>query len=101
MIERYNEEAGKVEKIEDGAPTIMVPVYFNGILNGDKVEATILTRDVNPCYDKIIKPTKESWEIYPNTTGWMYDGRSATIDGVAYRVFDRCETADVSDALSR
>lgn len=101
MIERYNVEKHEMEMIENGAPTLGVPVFFNGSPNGDVIDATILTRDYNPCHDKVIMPKIAPHKVYPNTVGWMFDGRHMVIDGVTYRVFDRCETLEVYDALSR
>lgn len=96
MIERYNEETGRVDVIEDGAPRFMVPVMFNGAFNGEMVEATIWTRAWNPCFDKIARPV----EPYPKTVGWMYSGESIVVDHVSYKLFNRCETQEVYDALS-
>lgn len=73
MIERYSEKTHSTERIDDGAPTFKIPVYFNGMPNGDTVEATVLIRDVNPCNDVVVMPTVEAHVMYPGTVGWMYD----------------------------
>lgn len=101
MIERYNEKTRKMEFIEDGAPTLKIAVFYNGAPNGDIIEATLLTRDYNPCYDTVIMPKCKPNEIYPDTCGWMFDGRYTEIGGTYYKVFDRCEHRKVYDALSR
>jgi len=100
MIERYNEKTGKIEMIEDGAKCFSLPVFYNGCPNGDMVDAEILQRDYNPCYDKVIMPKKSPHEVYPKAVGWMFDGRHMVVDGVAYKIFDRCENQETYRMLS-
>lgn len=100
MIEYFNAEKNRIERIEDGAPSFQIPVYFNGAPNGDMVEAVVLTRNYGIMRDTVVMPKAGPHTIYPGTVGWMYDGRKMVVEGKSLWVFDRCETMDTYNRLS-